>query len=483
MAQIKTKFLTDNSVTNAKAAQMAAHTFKGNNTGSTANALDLSISQMQVELSIPTSSSPLALNAGGTGVSAGSANAAFNALSPLTTKGDLLGYSTVNARLAVGTDGQVVTADSTQALGIKWATPTTGTVTAVSVVSANGLAGSSSGGATPALTLSTTVTGILQGNGTAISAASTTGTGAVMLAASPTTTGILTADSATFASAVAIGTTNLSTSPPSLLNIAGSDTVGSNAPAIRLENLSSTGNILTAIDLVNNGTVRGQVISSDAAITGSGIVKGITLRGGTLGTSDVGISVGTAVSSGTVFNLFVQASSGFIGIQNSNPANLLQVGTDASIAGVIGISNGGALGQTIAIQNLGTVSAYNFNLPIAPGTAGQVLTSQGGGSSSMTWSSVGANVVPAEQRITLSGTDITNQYVDLAVAIYGASASDNSATLWAVGGPMQLKTVDYTVSLTGGSGGVTRISFAGDLATGGAAALVATDILVINYSH
>ncbi len=44
-------------------------------------------------------------------------------------------------------------------------------LTAVSVASANGLAGTSSGGTTPALTLSTSITGILQGNGTAISAA------------------------------------------------------------------------------------------------------------------------------------------------------------------------------------------------------------------------------------------------------------------------------------------------------------------------
>jgi len=51
------------------------------------------------------------------------------------------------------------------------ASPGSGTVTAVSVVSANGLAGTSSGGATPALTLSTSVTGVLKGNGTAISAA------------------------------------------------------------------------------------------------------------------------------------------------------------------------------------------------------------------------------------------------------------------------------------------------------------------------
>ena len=45
-----------------------------------------------------------------------------------------------------------------------------GTVTAISVASANGFAGTSSGGATPALTLSTSITGMLKGNGTAISA-------------------------------------------------------------------------------------------------------------------------------------------------------------------------------------------------------------------------------------------------------------------------------------------------------------------------
>lgn len=46
-----------------------------------------------------------------------------------------------------------------------------GTVTTVAVASSNGFAGSSSGGATPSLTLSTTITGLLKGNGTAISAA------------------------------------------------------------------------------------------------------------------------------------------------------------------------------------------------------------------------------------------------------------------------------------------------------------------------
>ena len=41
--------------------------------------------------------------------------------SPLTTKGDLYGFSTVNARVPVGTNGQILTADSTEATGVKWA--------------------------------------------------------------------------------------------------------------------------------------------------------------------------------------------------------------------------------------------------------------------------------------------------------------------------------------------------------------------------
>jgi len=69
-----------------------------------------------------------------------------------------------------GTAGQVLTSAGT-GLTPTWSTPTTGTVTAISVTSANGFAGTSSGGTTPALTLSTSITGILKGNGTAISAA------------------------------------------------------------------------------------------------------------------------------------------------------------------------------------------------------------------------------------------------------------------------------------------------------------------------
>jgi len=51
---------------------------------------------------------------------------------PLTTKGDIWCWSTTDARLPVGTNGQLLSADSTQSSGLKWITASgTGTVTSV----------------------------------------------------------------------------------------------------------------------------------------------------------------------------------------------------------------------------------------------------------------------------------------------------------------------------------------------------------------
>jgi len=61
----------------------------------------------------------LALGNGGTGQT--TQTAAFNALSPLTTKGDIIvSNGTNNIRLAVGTNDYVLTADSTAAGGVAW---------------------------------------------------------------------------------------------------------------------------------------------------------------------------------------------------------------------------------------------------------------------------------------------------------------------------------------------------------------------------
>jgi len=67
----------------------------------------------------------VAIANGGTGQT--SQTAAFDALSPTTTKGDLIvSNGTDNVRLAVGTDAYVLTADAASAAGVKWAAAAAG---------------------------------------------------------------------------------------------------------------------------------------------------------------------------------------------------------------------------------------------------------------------------------------------------------------------------------------------------------------------
>jgi len=53
-------------------------------------------------------------------------NAATGSSSPLTTKGDIYTYSTSDLRLPVGTNGQVLSADSAEPTGLKWTAPSGG---------------------------------------------------------------------------------------------------------------------------------------------------------------------------------------------------------------------------------------------------------------------------------------------------------------------------------------------------------------------
>jgi len=93
------------------------------------------------------------------------------------------------------------------------------------------------------------------------------------------------------------------------------------------------------------------------------------------------------------------------------------------------------------------------------------------------WASAGSSTTFNKENLTLSGTDITNQYKDLAQVIIASSLD------LVVSGLVQTEGTDYSVSLTGGAGGKTRITFLGDLATGGGAALVAGDILHCKYNY
>jgi hypothetical protein len=85
-----------------------------------------------------------------------------------------------------------------------WSSVASGTVTSVSVVSANGFAGTvATATTTPAITISTTVTGVLKGNGTAISAA--------VAATDYVSPGVITTDGITMSTARLLGRTTAGT--------------------------------------------------------------------------------------------------------------------------------------------------------------------------------------------------------------------------------------------------------------------------------
>lgn len=67
----------------------------------------------------------------------------------------------------------------------------------------------------------------------------------------------------------------------------------------------------------------------------------------------------------------------------------LTIGQNATATGQLVLANGGALGTSVTIQNLGTTSAWNFNLPTGAGNSGQPLLSGGGASGSMTFGTLG----------------------------------------------------------------------------------------------
>ncbi len=132
----------------------------------------------------------------------------------------------------------------------------TGTVTTLSVASANGFAGSvANATTTPAITISTTINSpLLAGNGTAIAAATTTGTGSTaVLSAAPTLTGIpiLGAPTATSLAlgGATIGANALAVTGTSLFTgaITGTTTIATGAPAGSTAGLWKLGALETAV--------------------------------------------------------------------------------------------------------------------------------------------------------------------------------------------------------------------------------------------
>lgn len=130
-----------------------------------------------------------------------------------------------------------------------------GTVTSITIASANGFTGSSSGGGTPQLTLATSVTGIVKGNGTALSAA-TSGTD-YSAGTSGLSTGIVKTTTATGALSIAVAadfpTLNQSTTGNAATVTTNANLIG---PVTSVGNATSISNgvVTEAMQLLSDNT-------------------------------------------------------------------------------------------------------------------------------------------------------------------------------------------------------------------------------------
>lgn len=107
---------TIQTITSINGLAVSSQTLSTSNVGG--SPLSISVSSVGSTHTLSSSLATIPVLYGGTGQT--SVAAAFGALSPLTTKGDLLSYTTANARVPVGYDGWVLYADSSQSSGLRW---------------------------------------------------------------------------------------------------------------------------------------------------------------------------------------------------------------------------------------------------------------------------------------------------------------------------------------------------------------------------
>lgn len=292
---------------------------------------------------------------GGTGQT--TANAGLNALLPTQT----------------GNSGKFLTTDGTNT---SWATVGgSGTVTSVSVVSANGFAGTvATSTTTPAITLTTTITGLLKGNGTAISAASAGTDYLTVLSGDVTTSG-------NTATIPATTITNAKLADVATATFKGRTTAGTGSP----EDLTvSQAKALLNLSGTNTGD---QTITLSGGVTGSGTgtITATVVTNANL-TGDV-TSVGnaTTISSGVVTNAMLAGS----------------IDLTTKVVNALPIANGGT-GQTTAN------AALNALLPTQTGNSGKSLQSDGTNTSWVTTGTVSSVAVSVPNIFSVSGSPVTS---------------------------------------------------------------------------
>ena len=352
----------------------------------------------------------VAIAAGGTGQA--DKTSAFDALAPTTTKGDLIvNTGSDNVRLPVGTDTQVLIADSTQPYGVKWgAVAGAGTVTSVGI-SAPAMFTVSGSPVTGAGTLT------LSYSGTALPITSG-GTGLTALGTAGQVLRVNSGGTALeYGAAVGVGDV---VGPASSTN--------GQLPVFS----GTTGKIITNSTL--SGILKGTTGVVSAAVAGTDYI----VPGGALGTP----------SSGTLTNTTGYLTSNLSGLGTGIATALGQsVGTAGApvlFNGALGTPSSGTLTNatglpiTTGVSGLGTGVATTLGLTV--GTTGGIVTYEGDAGTPSSIGLANATGLPLSTGVTgtlnysnggtgLSALGTANQYL----RVNGSATGLEYATLAAGG--------------------------------------------------
>jgi hypothetical protein len=336
------------------------------------------------------------------------------------------------ATLTAGTNVSITNAAG--AITINASDAFTGTVTSVSVTSANGFAGTvANPTTTPAITLSTTVTGLVKGNGTALSAASA-GTdyvapGAITTSGLTMSTGRLlgrTTASSGAVEEITVGT-GLSLTAGTLSNSAPDQTVVLTAgtgisvsgtyPSFTITNtapdqiVSLTGagtTVVTGTYPSFTITSNDQYVGTVTSVSGTGTVNGITLTGSV--TSSGSLTLGGTL--GGIANSQLSNSSITINGSAISLGGSVSVGTVTSVGGTGSVNGITLTGSVTSTGNL-TLGGTLSNVSLTTQVTGTLPVGNGGTGTSTTFTSgsiifAGASGVYSQDNANLNWDDTNN---------------------------------------------------------------------------
>jgi len=410
---------------------------------------------------------------GGTGQT--TASSAFNALSPITTAGDLIlgtGVSTAG-RLAIGANGSVLTSNGTTA---SWSTTYAGTVTSVAQSFTGGLISVAGSPITTSGTLALTVAGT-SGGIPYFSSASTWATSAALAASAlvigggagvaPST--ITTGTGVTTALGVNVGTAGAfvvnggvlgTPSSGTVTNLTGTASININGTVGATTASTGAFTVLSTSSSTNTTPVlsfnaNNSAYAAGATISGSYLQFLMQNKSGTAGASVNYVLSNDLGTDSSYYGEFGMNSSVF---SASTPADFFSINNGIYFSGhdgdvSVGSGNGGkhylvwgTVGQSAHVINVSGAIGLNTNLGTTPalsgttnfGTSGQVLTS-GGSSATPTWTTPNATTVTLA-----TGSGATNYLV------YAATATGNVAEYTSTGLTYNATNTAITGGINGG---------------------------------